>query len=126
MAKKKISVLIVEDDKYIADAYEMKFKKVGFKVKIALSGRVAFEILKEFKPQIIILDLIMPIIDGFEILRQLKNNKDYKNIPVIVASNLGGEADIKEAMDLGAYEYVVKTRSTLESLIKKIESVTKV
>lgn len=117
---KKISVLVVEDDKNIAIAYEMKFARVGFNAKIANSGRAAFEALKSFSPDVIVLDLIMPVIDGFEVLRQLKNHPHHKKIPVIVASNLGGETDINEAYDLGAAEYIVKTKSTLEDLVSKV------
>jgi two-component system alkaline phosphatase synthesis response regulator PhoP len=124
MLKNKISVLVVEDDKTIANAYKMKFERVGFNAKIARNGREAFNILKKFKPKVIVLDLIMPVLDGFEILRQLKVNEKYKKIPVIVASNLGGEADIKEATELGASEYIVKSQSTLNSLIEKINFLT--
>lgn len=120
MVGKKLRVLVVEDDKNIANAYKVKFTRVGFNVKIAESGREAFEILKKFKSDVIVLDLIMPLIDGFEVLRQLKANDKYKKIPVVVASNLGTEMDIKEAMELGASEYIVKSRSTLENLVKKV------
>lgn len=123
MKKNKPTVLVVEDDKYIANAYAMKFAKADVEAKIAMSAGQAFSLLEEYKPDCIVLDLIMPVKDGFQVLRELKESNKYKNIPVIIASNLGTEADINEAMELGAYEYIVKSRSTLDSLIKKIKAI---
>lgn len=118
---KKISLLVVEDDRHLAEVYQLKFEGRGFDIKVALSGQEAYDILKEFTPDVIILDLLMEEIDGFEVLLQLKKNEKWSGIPVIIASNLGQEDNVNEAMSLGASTYVIKSSSTLENMVGLVE-----
>lgn len=121
MNNKKISLLVVEDDAHLSEVYQMKFEKIEYDAKVVRSGREAFDVLAKFNPDVIVLDLVMEEIDGFEVLLQLKKNKKWSNIPVIIVSNLGQQANIDEAMSLGAAEYVIKSDSTLKNLVHLIE-----
>src|SRR5690349_1352980 len=95
-------VLVAEDDTYLAAAYQAMLTKEGFELKIATDGQEAMEMLATFMPDVIVLDLVMPRKDGFTALQEIKQQENLKNIPVIVASNLGQEDDFKKAKDFGA------------------------
>lgn len=116
-------ILVADDDKFLANAYRVKFTKAGFDVKVARDGEEAFEILKTFMPDLMVLDLVMPVKDGFTTLEELKSNDSYKKIPVIVASNLGQKEDTEKALKLGAIDCIVKSDLSLDSLIKKINHI---
>lgn len=113
-------VLIAEDDKFLGNAYRVKLIKAGFDVVIARDGQETLDALKTSIPDIIILDLVMPVMDGFTALETIKKNDTYKNIPVIVASNLGQKEDIDRALALGAKDFVVKSDLSLDTLIAKV------
>lgn len=113
-------ILISEDDKFLANALRVKLTKSGFEVKNAYDGAEALIISREFSPDLILLDLVMPIKDGFGVLEEVKNDIKLKKIPIIIASNLGQKEDIDRGMALGARDYVVKSDLSLDDLIKKI------
>ena len=115
-------ILIAEDDKFLANALRVKLTKSGFEVKYGYDGQETLAILKDFYPDLILLDLIMPVKDGFGVLEELKNNQNFKKIPVIITSNLGQKEDIDRGMSLGAKDYVVKSDLSLDDLIKKINT----
>jgi len=114
-------VLIVEDDHFISSAYKTKLTKELFEVELAFDGEEALEKARTFMPDIILLDLIMPKKDGFETLKELKNDSKLKKIPVIVSSNLGQKEDIEKALTAGAKDYFVKSDISLNELIEKIK-----
>lgn len=113
-------ILVAEDDTFLASAYRVKLTKAGFEAVIARDGNEALEAIKKELPDCILLDLVMPVKDGFTVLEELKNNERTKHIPVIVASNLGQKEDMDRAMKLGATEFIVKSNMSLEELMKKI------
>lgn len=113
-------ILIAEDDKFLLSAYRLKLTKVGFEIKIVSDGVETMEMLKTFAPDLILLDLMMPIKDGFETLAEIRANGDYSKIPILVASNLGQKEDIDRAKSLGANDFVVKSDLSLDELVKKI------
>lgn len=115
-------ILVAEDDKFLSRAYKAKLTKAGFEVKLASDGAEALETLKTFLPDLILLDLIMPVKDGFAVLTEIKTNPAWKKIPVIVASNLGQKEDIDKSKQLGAVDFIVKSDLSLENVIKKINS----
>ncbi len=115
-------ILVVEDDTYLANAYKLKLTKEGFEVKNAMDGAEAITILSSFMPDLILLDLIIPKKDGFSVLQELKTKEEWKNIPVIIASNLGQKEDIDKGMQLGARDFFVKTDLSLNNLIDKIKT----
>lgn len=113
-------ILIVEDDNFLANAYRVKLTKAGFEVKNAFDGIEAINALQTFIPDLILLDIVMPRKDGFATLKELKENEQFKNIPVILASNLGQKEDMDRGLKLGAVDFFVKTDFTLNNLIEKI------
>ena len=118
-------ILIAEDDFFLANAYRVKFTKVGFEVKIARDGQETIDALSEFLPDLIILDLMMPIKDGFSVLSEIKTNDKWGKIPVIVASNLGQKEDIDRSIALGADDYIVKSDMTINSVVEKVKNILK-
>ncbi len=115
-------ILITEDDKFLSAAYNAKLTKAGFDTRVATDGVMALDILKSFTPELIILDLIMPLKDGFSVLEELAQNQQTSNIPVIVMTNLGQKEDIDRAMKLGAKDYVIKSDIDPNQLVAKINS----
>lgn len=115
-------ILVAEDDKFLSNAYKVKFTKAGFEVKMASDGEEALTILKTFTPDAILLDLVMPKKDGFATLEAIKKDENLKNVPIIVASNLGQKEDLDRAKSLGADDYIVKSDMSLDALIKRIKS----
>jgi len=120
-----VKVLLVEDDAFLREICSKKLTKEGYTVYEAIDGEEALAGLEEIKPDIVLLDIILPAIDGFQILSQIRNskNKSVINIPVIMLSNLGQEDDIKKAMDMGADDYLVKAHFTTEEIVGKIKKV---
>ena len=116
----KGKVLIVEDDKFLRELFVRKLFSEGFQVDSAIDSDEAFEILSKNKPDIIFLDLILPGMDGFEILTRIKKDDRIKNIPVLVISNLGQKEDIDRAMRLGATDFLVKANFTLDEIISRV------
>ncbi len=118
---KKAKILLAEDDKFISLAYRDGFKRAGFEVVWASDGKEAVEKAQKEKPDLIILDLIMPTMNGFEALEKIKADKDIKNIPVIIMSNLGQETDIQKGRELGAVDYLIKSNFSMKEVVSKIE-----
>ena len=115
-------ILVAEDDTFLANAYRVKLTKEGFDVAIARDGDEFLKALPTFLPDLIILDLIMPVKDGFAVLSELKQHEEWKKIPVIVASNLGQKEDIDKAMALGATDFIIKSDLSLSDLIDKVRA----
>jgi len=118
-------ILVVEDDKFLANAYRVKLTKAGFDIKIAYDGDEVAKQLETFIPDLIILDLVLPKKDGFKVLEEIKSDARWKNIPVIVASNLGQQEDINKCMKLGANGYIIKTDLSLSELVVTINTLLK-
>lgn len=115
-----IRVLIIEDEEIISQALQKKLVKDNFVLLVAKDGETGLKIAFEQKPQVILLDLLMPKVSGFEFLRKAKENEATKNIPILVLTNLDDSSYLKKAIDLGAAEYLVKTRTNLEELKNKL------
>lgn len=116
---KKI-ILLAEDDKFISKAYKDGLERAGFKVVTALDGLETIKKAKQVKPDIILLDIIMPRLDGFEVLKQIKADDELKDIPVLITSNLGQESDIKKGKKFGAADYLIKADWSMREMIMKI------
>ena len=114
-------VLIVEDDPSIIQMYSMKFKESGFEVFEAGTGVKGLELAKSEKPDLILLDIIIPQFDGFAVLGKLKEDPATKDIPVLLLTNLSQEDDQKKGEALGAKEYLVKAHLTPTEVLKKAE-----
>ena len=120
MSKK---ILVIEDDEFLQGLEARKFEKEGYKVLLADNAKQAFKHTEENNDiDLILLDLLLPEIDGFHILKMLKEDEKTKKIPVLVFSNLGEEKDIKQVNDLGVNDFLVKSNYTLDELVIKIKS----
>jgi len=120
MKKTIARILLVEDDRILRRAVETTLRRHGFNVVAADDGEKALRLAKTEVPRLVLLDLIIPKVQGFEVLRRLKQNPKTASIPVLILSNLGQESDVKQAMDLGAVDYLVKANLSLDQLVKKV------
>ncbi len=119
----KIKIFIGEDDKFISRAYQDGFKRAGFEVHTGFDGNEVIAKIKENKPDLLLLDLIMPQKNGFEVLGEIKMNKELAKIPIIVLSNLGQDSDVERAKELGAYDYLIKANFSMKEVVEKIKEV---
>lgn len=117
--KKKI--LLAEDEQFLARTYKNKLEIENFEVISAADGEDAIAKIRSEKPDLIILDLMMPLKSGFEVLQEIKSDESVKHIPVIVASNLGQQSDIDEAKRLGAIDFMVKSNISLKDMATKVK-----
>lgn len=122
MAKK---ILIVEDDKYLRELLSQKLLKENYDVLDAGDGEEGVRLAKEGKPDLILLDLILPGIDGFEVLSRIKESPDTSSIPVIILSNLGQKDDIEKGLKMGAIDYLIKAHSMPAEIVEKIRGILK-
>lgn len=116
MPNKKAKILIIEDDKFLLKLYSDKLRREGFEVIESISGKEGSNKVFVEKPDLVILDLVLPQKSGFEILSEMKLNSETKNIPVVILTNLGQEVDIKRGLELGAVAYLVKTEFSINQL----------
>lgn len=116
-------ILIVEDDKFLRELIKRKLIAEKFEVTEATDGEEAIKKAKEESPDLILLDLILPNIDGFEVLMNVKEDEKTKNIPVIILSNLGQQEEIEKGLKLGAVDYMVKAHFTPGEIIEKLKNV---
>lgn len=114
-------ILVAEDDKYYGNIYKVKLAKEGFDVEVATDGEQALKAARERKPDLILLDLIMPVKDGFATLEELKSDANLKSIKAVVLSNLGQDEDIKKAKKLGAADYLIKTNLPIQEMVAKVK-----
>lgn len=118
--KEKKRVLIVEDDALLAKVLVDKFSSSGFEVSNVMNGLEVQKEAERFEPAVILLDLILPGLDGFGVLKLLKATDTTKKIPVVIISNLGEESDIRSARALGAVDYFIKANMSMEKLMQYI------
>lgn len=118
-----MNILLVEDDSFFQNFYSKKLLESNFRVEIAGNGSEALMKMQESKPDVILLDLIMPVMDGFQVLETVSKNELLKTIPILVFSTLGQDEDIEKAKSLGATDYVNKTFFDFDNLLAKIQAV---
>ena len=117
------SVLIIEDDPLILRMYEQAFKFRKHKAFIADNGKTGLELTKKELPDVVILDIMMPEMDGLQVLKALKKDPTTKNIPVIMLTNIGQDKDIETALSLGAVKYITKIDHTPKDVITEVEQI---
>lgn len=117
------AIMVVDDDLTLLQMYEERIKQEGAIVVTAQDGAEVFQKAEESRPQVILLDLMMPSMNGFDVLKQLKANDSTKDIPVIVFTALADENKKKTAMDLGAEEYMVKSEVLPVDVVEKVKSI---
>jgi len=115
-------ILICEDEKTLSKVLKEKFERAKFEVFTALSVEEVLPLAKRVKPDIILLDLIMPKIEGLEALASIKKDEDIKDIPVIMLSNLNDDEKIKKSFALGAVDYLVKSQHPINEVVDKVNN----
>ncbi len=124
MSNKKL-ILLVEDDPFLIDIYQTKLKKAGFKVEVAGSGAKALAFLKNQNPDLMILDIVLPEMGGWEVLKEIKKDAGLKKLKIVVLSNLGQKEEVEKGLELGATKYLIKAQHTPGNVIKEVEKILK-
>ena len=114
-------ILFIEDESALQKTVGESLKQEGYDIISAIDGEVGLRLAQEKKPDLIILDLVLPKMHGFDVLKKLKENTETENIPVIVLTNLEGVEDIDKAIELGATTYLVKAQYDLKEVVEKIK-----
>lgn len=117
MAKK---ILLIEDEKIMVNLFEKKLTKEGYDVSVAWDGEEGLLKMKEVKPDLIILDIIMPEKGGFEVMEEMVKNKELKKIPIIIVSNSGQPVELGRAKKLGAKDWLIKTEFDSQEILDKV------
>jgi len=125
MAKEKTKILLIEDDNFLVEMYTTKFELEGFEVTSAEDGKKGLDMVKKIKPDIILLDILMPKMDGFAVLDALKKDTGTANIPVILLTNLGQKDDVKKGFEKGAVGYLIKAHFMPSEVVDKIKKILK-
>lgn len=118
-------ILIIEDDKFLRELMSQKLLSLKYEVVQAIDGEDGLNKVKKVKPDLVLLDLILPGINGFEVLEQIKADPEISSIPVIILSNLGQREDIEKGLKLGAIDFLVKAHFTPGEIVSKIEKIIK-
>lgn len=118
-------ILLIEDDPFLIDIYTTKLKETEFLVEVVNDGEKVLNKIKEKKPDLIVLDIVLPHIDGWELLKQIKSNPEFKNIEIIIISNLGQKEEVEKGIELGATKYLIKAHYTPTQVVEEIKKVLK-
>lgn len=116
-----INILLVEDEQFLANLLKIRLEKEGFIIHHAADGQEALNLIKELKLDLILLDVILPKLSGFEILEAIRADSRLQDVPVIIISNLGQENDISRGQSLGAVDYIVKATVSIDELIGQVK-----
>lgn len=122
MATTPTHVLLVEDDAFLANIYQKKFELEGFKITVADNGEAGLDAAKKKQPDIILLDILLPKMDGFTVLEQLKKDTKTKEIPVMLLTNLGQKDDVEKGLALGAVDYLIKAHFKPGETVEKVRA----
>ena len=123
--EKKDRILLIEDDSFLVEMYTTKFELEGFEVISAEDGKKGLDLALQEKPEIILLDILMPKMDGFAVLEALKKDKTTLNIPVVLLTNLGQKDDVKKGFEKGAVGYLIKAHFMPSEVVDKIMKILK-
>lgn len=121
--RSKKTVLLAEDDPLLIDIYSTKLKNAGFKVEIARDGNECLAKLHEKKSDVLLLDIVLPQISGWEVLRQIKRDEKLKDLKIIILSNLGQRNEVKKGLELGAVRYLIKSHYTPSQVVEEIKKI---
>jgi DNA-binding response OmpR family regulator len=118
---KKTKILLIEDDVFLSNIYSKKFESEGFEMLIALDGEKGLKLALSKEPDLILLDLLLPGLNGFEVLKALRKDERAKKIPVILLTNLSQKEDIEKGLALKADDYLIKTHFMPSEIVEKIK-----
>ena len=120
--KKNFHILLVDDNKFLVEIYQRQLEKKGYKVTVTFDGEQALEVLSKVEVDLLLLDIMMPKLNGFDVLEEIQKRPKLKKLFIIVHSSLGHEKDIAKAKKLGANDYMIKTQVTTQEIISRIEN----
>ena len=119
--EKDVKILVVDDDPFILDMYVLKFKDQGFQIDTATDGKMCLEKIKTCKPDIVLLDVVMPKMDGFEVMKKIKEEKSPRPFKLIFLTNFGQKEDVEKGMEMGADGYIIKAHFTPSEVVVKVK-----
>ncbi len=119
--RSKPVILLAEDDTFLSGMYVTKLTMEHYTVELATDGAMALDKARELHPDLLLLDVLMPKMNGFDVLRQLKADAATADIPVILLTNLGQKSDVQEGLDLGAADYLIKAHFMPSEVVEKIK-----
>lgn len=125
MAEEKKKILIVEDDAFIRDIYETKFLQEGFEVFSAENGVEALKQIEKNVPNVVLLDFVMPYMDGMETLKNIKKNDDWKKIPIIMLTNISDKEKVADGINNEVDDYLIKSHFTPSEVVEKVNALLK-
>ena len=114
-------ILIIEDEEIILDLLQKKLSQEGYEISVAKDGEEGLKLMKEVKPDLVLLDIVMPKIGGFEVMEEMQKEDQLKSIPVIVVSNSGQPVEIDKAQALGAKDWLIKTEFDPKEVVEKVK-----
>jgi len=123
MANPPKKILIIEDEDIIIEVLEKKLKEAGYETDIARDGKEGIEKAKEIKPDLILLDIMMPVMDGFEVMENMNKDEELKDIPVLIVSNSGQPVELNRARELGADDWLIKTEFDPIEVLEKVRRI---
>ncbi len=116
-------ILVIEDDPFLSEMYLNKLTEAGFEAEVISDGKKGLSAIKEKCPDLALLDIVLPKMDGFEVLREVRADKKLKNIPIILLTNLGQKNEVEKGISLGADEYIVKAHFTPAAIVAKVKQI---
>lgn len=119
------SILLVEDDPFLIDIYTTKLKNSGFSVKTATDGEECLDKIKMVMPDLLLLDIVLPGMDGWGVLKNIKKDEKFKDLKVVILSNLGQKEEVEEGIKLGAIKYLIKSQYTPSQVVNEIKKIIK-
>jgi DNA-binding response OmpR family regulator len=119
------TILLIEDDPFLVDIYSSKLKGAGFCVELAGDGAVTTDFIKTKNPDLILLDLVLPNMDGWQVLERIRADADLKTVPVVIFSNLSQTSDLDKGKALGATKYLIKSQYTPSEVVEEIKKIVK-
>ncbi len=118
-------ILLVEDDPFLVDIYTTKLKESGFNVDVISDGQECLKGIREKTPDLLILDIVLPKIDGWEILREIRQDEKLKGLKVVIISNLGQKSEVEKGIEMGAVKYMIKAHYTPGEVVAEIKKILK-
>ena len=126
VASNNTKILIVDDDPFILDMYVIKFKEQGFEIETATDGKMALEKIQTHNPDILLLDVVMPKMDGFDVIKKIQENRIPRTFKILFLTNFGQKEDVERGMQLGADGYIIKAHFTPSEVVEKVKEVLKI
>ena len=119
------TILLVEDDPFLVEIYSAKFKEAGFNIDVAVDGEQCLKKIEENPPDLVLLDVVLPNVDGWEVLRKIGKSEGVKSLKVVVLSNLGQKEEVQKGLKLGAVKYLIKAHHTPSEVVAEVDKLLK-